>query len=51
MDFKTKLLSYLADLMLTYYPADVDVTGRWVGGDEKLYFFVKELALEVESWE
>ena len=48
---KTKLMMYLADLQLTYSPVDIDSNGRWVGGDEKLYLFVKGLAEELDRWE
>ena len=47
---KNKLLLYLADLELTYSPVDIDGKGRWVGGDEKLYWFVRGLREEVEGW-
>ena len=48
---KTKLMMYLADLQLAYSPVDIDANGRWVGGDEKLYLFVKGLAEELDRWE
>ena len=47
---KNKLLMYLADLQLAYSPVDIDSNGRWVGGDEKLYLFVKELTEEISTW-
>ena len=47
---KAKLMMYLADLQLTYSPVDIDSNGRWVGGDEKLYLFVKELTEEISTW-
>lgn len=46
---KAKLMMYLADLALTYSPVDIE-NGRWIGGDEKLYLFVKALSEEIERW-
>lgn len=46
---KSKIIGYLADLALTYSPVEID-NGRWVGGDEKLYLFVKALSEEIERW-
>lgn len=48
-DFKTKLLTYLESKIDEYTPSDIDINGRWVGGDEKLYFFVKELIHKIEE--
>lgn len=42
-----RLMMYLADLQLTYYP-------NWGAngyGDEKLYQFVTELIKELENWQ
>lgn len=49
-DFKTKLLTYLESKINEYTPSDIDINGRWVGGDEKLFFFVKELIHKIEEW-
>lgn len=49
-DFKTKLLTYLESKINEYTPSDIDINGRWVGGDEELFYFVKELLQEVEKW-
>ena len=49
-DFKTKLLTYLQDKMDEYTPTDIDINGRWIGGDEKLFYFIKALIHEVETW-
>lgn len=48
-DFKTKLLTYLENKMDEYTPTDIDINGRWVGGDEKLFYFVKELIRKIEE--
>ena len=47
---KSRLLSYLNDLSLTYAPVDVDRHGRVIGGDEDLYMFVRGLMEELEGW-
>ena len=39
-----KVLMYLADLELAYSPVDIAPDGRFIGGDEKLYWFVKKLS-------
>lgn len=49
-DFKTKLLKYLEAKMDEYTPTDIDINGRWIGGDEKLFYFIKALIHEVERW-
>ena len=46
---KSKLLMYLADLELTYSPVSIE-NGKWIGGDEKLYLFIKGLCEEIERW-
>lgn len=49
-DFKTKLLTYLQDKMDEYTPTDIDINGRWVGGNEDVFYFIKALIHEVERW-
>ena len=49
-DFKTKLLTYLETKLSECQPKDIGVNGRWVGGDEKLFYFIKALIYEVERW-
>ena len=49
-DFKIKLLTYLQDKMDEYTPTDIDINGPWVGGNEELFYFVKELIRKVEGW-
>lgn len=46
---KSKLITYLADLELTYSPVSIE-DGKWIGGDEKLFLFVKALHEEIERW-
>lgn len=48
---KNKLISYLENLCNTYSPVCLDIAGRWVGGDEKLFWFCKELKEQIEAWE
>ena len=47
---KEKLIGYLSDLCATYSPVCIDIAGRWVGGDEKLYWAYKGLLEEVARW-
>lgn len=47
---KHKLLSYLSDLMHTCSPVGIDIAGRWVGGNETLYWAYKGLMEELEKW-
>lgn len=46
---KSKLIMYLADLELTYSPVSIE-NGKWIGGDEKLYLFIKELSEIIKGW-
>ena len=47
---KSKLIAYLQDLVNMYSPVGVDIAGRWIGGDEKLWMFCKKLVEEVSRW-
>lgn len=49
-DFKTKLLAYLESKMSDCMPKGFDVNGRWVGGNEDVFYFIKALIHEVERW-
>lgn len=49
-DFKTKLLKYLETKMDEYTPTDIDINGRWVGGNEDVFYFIKAFIHEVETW-
>lgn len=49
-DFKTKLLAYLESKINEYTPSDIDINGRWVGGNEDVFYFIKALIHEVERW-
>lgn len=44
------ILAYLAELIKLFEPSGIDINGRWVGGDEKLFYFVKELMRKIENW-
>lgn len=47
---RDKLIAYLSDLCVKYSPVCLDIAGRWVGGDEKLYWAFKGLLEEIKGW-
>ena len=46
---KAKLIAYLSDLCAANSPICIDIAGRWVGGNETLYWAYKWLLEEVQK--
>lgn len=44
-----RLEAYLEELKVQYSPESIR-NGKWIGGDEKLFHFVKDLEDEFKQW-
>ena len=45
---KNKVLETINGYIERYSPVCIDIAGRWVGGDEKVYLALKDLLCDVQ---
>lgn len=46
---RAEVLSMINGYIEQYSPVCIDIAGRWVGGDEKVYLALKDLLGEVQQ--
>ena len=49
LELHDRLKAYLSELQVAYTPEGIR-NGKWIGGDEKLFLFAKNLGEQIDRW-